>query len=154
MGETDKAVVIVRKIGAPSADVYKAWTDPSILCRWLAPGESVVVDAKTDLRIGGRYSIQFRSPEGDTHEFAGVYRELRHPMRIEKTWTYSGPVGFLRDSPSIVQVDIRELGPRLTEFTLTHRQISTQVACDAYQADWPTCMEKLDAVFCTDEQGT
>ena len=147
MGEIDRSVVFVRRINAPSSDVFKAWTDPALLCKWLAPGESFVTGATTDLRVGGAYRVEFQSPEGNTHEFKGVYRDLQPPNRITKTWLYSGPVDFLCGSESIVQVDIRELGPRLTEYTLTHRQIASKVCCDAYEADWPTCLEKLAVVL-------
>jgi len=147
MGEMDNAVVLVRRIGAPGSDVFNAWTDPAILCRWLAPGENVVVAAETDLRIGGNYRIEFRGPDGATHEFKGSYCELEPPNRIRKTWHYAGPIDFLCGSESIVEVDIRELGPAETEYTLTHRQIRSKAERDAYGADWPSCMQKLGAVF-------
>src|SRR4029079_10658894 len=89
MTERDLApttLVVVRTIAAPVAEVFEAWTDPTLLSRWLAPGPLVVTPASGDARVGGEYRIVARDPLGTDHVTTGEYREVLPPTRLVQTW--------------------------------------------------------------------
>ncbi len=68
---------IVRKLGASPEAVWHAWTDPQALKQWMAPSDAFTVPvAEADVRVGGRYHIVMKAPDGELHDVSGVYREV------------------------------------------------------------------------------
>ena len=60
MMATMKPVVevrIERLISAPRSSVYRAWLEPEILRRWLAPGSMEVSRVEVEERVGGYFRI-------------------------------------------------------------------------------------------------
>ena len=92
---TKPSLTIKRRFNAPPAKVYAAWTDPQMIARWFGPAGVERVEAKTDLRVGGRYHITMHVP-GDQHDVMGVYREV---VPNEKGSSSPGP-GRARRSAS------------------------------------------------------
>lgn len=48
--------------------------------------ETPVRVSEVDLTVGGRYTLQMKSPEGESHTARGVYREIERPDRVVYTW--------------------------------------------------------------------
>lgn len=87
-----------RTISAPPAAVYRAWLDPDILRRWLAPGDLELARAEVDERVGGRFRIwqsQAGTPVGG---FEAELLELVPGERIVFRWGFVGPAR--QDGPS------------------------------------------------------
>jgi uncharacterized protein YndB with AHSA1/START domain len=84
-----REVKVVRSFKAALPLVYRAYTEPALVQRWLLgpPGWSMPV-CEMDVRVGGRYRWRWRSDE-DAREFgfAGVFREVT-PSRLVHTETY------------------------------------------------------------------
>ena len=70
------SLTLKRRIKAPPAKVFAAWTDPALMARWLGPVGTVELIAKTDPRVGGRYEMKMRMPD-DEHNVSGVYLRVR-----------------------------------------------------------------------------
>ena len=51
-------VRLERTIRAAPHAVYRAWLDPEVVPRWLAPGDLTVTLVEIDERPGGRYRIR------------------------------------------------------------------------------------------------
>jgi uncharacterized protein YndB with AHSA1/START domain len=85
----DRELVITRMIDAPPASVYRAWTEPSILTRWVAPRPWTTPRAKMDVRPGGASLIVMRSPEGQDMPCPGVYLEVVPNERLVMTDAYT-----------------------------------------------------------------
>ncbi len=49
------AVRLNRLIPAAPGKVYRAWLEPELLSRWLAPGTMQVTRIEVDERVGGHY---------------------------------------------------------------------------------------------------
>jgi uncharacterized protein YndB with AHSA1/START domain len=77
-----RELVITRVFDAPRELVWKAWTEPEQLMRWLGPKYFTSPSCKIDLRVGGKYLFCMRSPEGQEFWNTGVYREIVEPERI------------------------------------------------------------------------
>jgi uncharacterized protein YndB with AHSA1/START domain len=58
-------VRLQRTIAAPPARVYRAWLDPDLLRRWLAPGSMSVKRAEGEERVGGTYRIWQADEHGE-----------------------------------------------------------------------------------------
>ena len=76
------SLTLKRRIKAPPAKVFAAWTDPALMARWLGPVGTVELTAKTDPRVGGRYEMKMRMPD-DEHNVSGVY--LRDSCRTRSS---------------------------------------------------------------------
>ena len=82
----ERVLVIQRVFDAPRHLVWKAWTEPERMVRWLGPQGFTTTVLKADFRPGGAYRFHMRSPEGTEHWLQGVYRELVEPERLVSTY--------------------------------------------------------------------
>jgi uncharacterized protein YndB with AHSA1/START domain len=93
---SDREVEVTRSFRAPRALVYRAYTEPDLVRRWLLgpPGWSMPV-CEMDVRVGGRYRWRWRSDDnGSEFGFSGTFREVQPPSRLVHTEAYDpGSVG-------------------------------------------------------------
>jgi uncharacterized protein YndB with AHSA1/START domain len=89
---SDREIAMTRVFDAPRALVFRAWTTPDLLKRWLGVhnGWSMVV-CEIDLRVGGSYRYAWRGREGREMGMRGVYREIVVPERIVSTEEFDDP---------------------------------------------------------------
>jgi uncharacterized protein YndB with AHSA1/START domain len=147
MNDTEPAVVLVRTFRASCERLYRAWTDPLMIQRWLAPGANVVEQAETDLRVGGHFRLQTRGSDGVKHRISGRYQELEPGRRIVQTWIYDGPLDLLPGEETLLQIDFTPQDDGTSEMRLTHKRIGRADVREAYEEDWPSCFDKLDPVL-------
>ncbi|MBU1175706.1 MAG: SRPBCC domain-containing protein [Alphaproteobacteria bacterium] len=84
-GETD--IVITRRFNAPKALVWRAYTEPELLKRWLGgmPGWSMTV-CEIDLRVGGGYRWRWRNDDsGAEFGFVATFHAIEPEHRILNT---------------------------------------------------------------------
>ncbi|MGH7820780.1 MAG: SRPBCC family protein, partial [Candidatus Binatia bacterium] len=56
---------IQRVFDAPREKVFRAFTDPEELKLWFGPNDDITVPVvEVDLRAGGRYRIDLKTPDG------------------------------------------------------------------------------------------
>jgi uncharacterized protein YndB with AHSA1/START domain len=89
----EKELIISRVFDAPRDLVFKAWTDPNQIKQWWGPRSFTVPDARVDLRVGGRYLLDMRGPDGRDYWSTGVYREVVVPERIVASDSFSDAEG-------------------------------------------------------------
>ncbi|WP_203333938.1 SRPBCC family protein [Planococcus beigongshangi] len=82
MKKTSTVVLtMARRLQASPADVYKAWTKPELMKKWLFTAEETNRMARNDFKIGGRWEIvDFR--EGKEYRATGEYLEIDPPHRL------------------------------------------------------------------------
>jgi len=118
---SEREVQVTRSFKAPRALVYRAYTEPELLRRWLLgpPGWSMPV-CEMDVRVGGRYRWRWRSDEnGKEFGFSGVFREVQPPARLVHTEAYDpGTVADGYPNEAIVTVTFTDEGQRTTMTTL------------------------------------
>jgi uncharacterized protein YndB with AHSA1/START domain len=78
----DREILMTRVFDAPRHLVFKAFTKPELLKRWLLgpPGWEMVV-YEVDLKVGGTYHFRWRNTDGTEMGMRGVYREIVPPER-------------------------------------------------------------------------
>ena len=93
---SDREVKVTRSFKAPRALVYRAFTEPELVRRWLLgpPGWSMPV-CEMDVRVGGKYRWSWRNDQdGSQFGFNGTFREVQPPAKLVHTETYDpGTVG-------------------------------------------------------------
>src|SRR5262245_35575502 len=83
-------LTLKRRLAAPPALVFDAWTLPRHLANGFGPREAqlATVRARMDVRTGGRFRVSFSSEDGEYHEVGGVYREVVANERLIFTWAW------------------------------------------------------------------
>ncbi len=124
------AVRLERTIPASPAQVYRAWLDPELLVRWMAPGAYAVTRAEVDERVGGHFRIWQADPAGTAAGgFDGELAELVTGQRIAFRWGFVGPQrqdGAAFDS--LLTVTLREAPDGGTVLTLVHERLDDLAA--------------------------
>jgi uncharacterized protein YndB with AHSA1/START domain len=132
-------VRLQRTISAPPHRVYRAWLEPDLLRRWLAPGEMTVTRVEGDGRVGGTYRIWQASAEGeDVGGFEWEVVELVRDERLVFHWRFVGPDRAVDTAlDSRLTVTLREAPGGGTELTLVHDRL------DAFAAAMPDIAEQV-----------
>ncbi|WP_309104930.1 SRPBCC domain-containing protein [Microbacterium sp.] len=135
-----RELVITRTFRAPRERLWRAWTEPTVLARWLHP-KSLRTDPQSvavDLRVGGGYRFTMIDDDGSAYESSGEYLELQHPELIRCSWGAPGePVAEL-------EVRLIDLGARETEMTFCLRgRADDSNRNDSVWAGWREALEEL-----------
>lgn len=137
---TKPSLTLVRNLKASPDKVYGAWSDPQALMRWLAPSDDFAIPiVEADVRVGGRYRIVMKAPDGEEHHVSGVYREVVRNEKLVFTWAW-------RSTPereSLVTVRLRPSATG-TELTLTHEMFYDEEVRDKHQHGWVGCLARLE----------
>src|SRR5262245_5705437 len=108
---SEHEVMVSRSFKAPRELVYKAYTTPSLVQRWLLgpPGWTMPV-CEMDVRVGGKYRWRWRSDtDGKEFGFHGTFREVDPPRRIVHMEYYDpGDVGGDMGNGALITVELTE----------------------------------------------
>ena len=85
---TKPSLTIKRRLKAPPAKVYSAWTDPKQIAKWMGPEGIDALHSEADPRVGGRYRFVMRGTDGEEHDVSGVYREVVPGEKLVFTWAW------------------------------------------------------------------
>jgi uncharacterized protein YndB with AHSA1/START domain len=136
---TKPSLTIKRRLKAPPGRVYAAWTDPRQVVRWWGPEGAQNISAETQVRVGGRFRMVFRTPDGEEHDVSGVYREVEPDAKLVFTWMWR----TLPDRQSLVSVLLKPDGEG-TLLTLVHEQFFDEAARDRHNTGWSGALDKLE----------
>jgi uncharacterized protein YndB with AHSA1/START domain len=93
---SDREVQVVRSFRAPRALVFRSYSEPALIRRWMLgpPGWTMPV-CEMDMRVGGAFKWRWRSEDGaQEFGFFGVFREVDAGVRTVHTETFDpGSVG-------------------------------------------------------------
>jgi uncharacterized protein YndB with AHSA1/START domain len=88
---SDREVAWTRSFAAPRERVFRAFTEPEHVQRWmLGPDGWTMPICEMDLRVGGGWRCVWRNGDGDEFELQGVFREIERPARIVYTESMMG----------------------------------------------------------------
>ena len=80
---SDHTVVVARTFDAPSALVFKMWTDPEHLVRWVIPrGFASPIIEHMDARTGGSLRMRMNYSDGNVYLSKWSFVEVTEPERI------------------------------------------------------------------------
>jgi uncharacterized protein YndB with AHSA1/START domain len=137
------SLAIVRRLDASPEEVWRAWTEPEALKQWMGHSDAFSVPiAECELRVGGRYRIVMKAPDGEDHDVSGVYREVVPNRRLVYTWAWKSTP----ERESLVTVEMRAAAGG-TELTVRHEQFFDDDARDRHHQGWVACLARLER-FC------
>ena len=90
---TTGAVTFVRVFDASRGLVWKAWTEPKRMMQWWGPNMFTSPFCKIDLRVGGKYLMSMRGPDGKDFWSTGIYNEIVPLKRIVLTDSFADEKG-------------------------------------------------------------
>jgi uncharacterized protein YndB with AHSA1/START domain/predicted enzyme related to lactoylglutathione lyase len=140
------SLTIKRRLSAPPARVFSAWTQPQKIMRWFGPAGVQCTHAEFEARVGGRFSIAAISPNGERLQVGGTVREVIPDRKLVYSWAWHSTP----ERESLVTVEFKPDGDG-TLLTLTHEQFFDQDARDRHQYGWNGALDKLEQL-CTFEE--
>jgi uncharacterized protein YndB with AHSA1/START domain len=148
----DATLIIKRMLNAPQELAFKAWTSAEHIQQWMQPEPGMVVPfASMDLRVGGKFRIQMKSPDGEFFTAVGVFQEVTPPERLVYTWDWekdgSGEeFGEVEGKPTLLTVEFLKRGDR-TEMVLMHSRFASVESRDSHGRGWGRIMDSLAKVL-------
>ena len=79
-----------REFDAPRELVFKAFTDPKLVMKWLSPKRLKMKIDKFEAKSGGSWRYMHVDENGNEFAFHGVTHELLAPERIIQTFEFEG----------------------------------------------------------------
>jgi uncharacterized protein YndB with AHSA1/START domain len=109
---------------------------------WGVTGHPQKPIAETDIRVGGRFRVQFWTPDGEHQSVSGLYREVVVNRRLVFSWAWQSTP----ERESQVSIDLKPDGDG-TFLTLTHEQFADQKACDDHRRGWTLALDNIERLF-------
>ena len=126
-----------RTFRAARQRVFDALTKAEELKRWHSAGPTTVDATEVDLRVGGKWRVDMRTPEGRTYYVSGSYQEIDPPSRLVYTWKWDTDLDY-----SQVTVEFHDLGDA-TEIVLRHDGLATPKSRADHERGWLAGFAKL-----------
>lgn len=103
--------VITRRFNAPRDLVFRIWTEPSHLKKWICPKDFIVLDVEVDLAVGGKWRSGMRAPDGAEYYMNGVYQEIKRPERLVFThsWEDETQPGHIPGHETLITITLDEI---------------------------------------------
>ena len=144
----DATLILKRMLNAPPDLAFQAWTSAEHIQQWMRPEPGMVVPlANMDLRVGGKFRIQMKMPDGEFFTAVGVFKEVKAPERLVYTWDWEkdgsgAEFGEVEGKTSLITVEFlkRDKG---TELVLTHRRLATVETRDSHARGWGRIAESF-----------
>ena len=88
-------IVITRTFDAPRELLFKVYTDPESMPKWLGPKRLAMTVHKMEVRPGGEWRYTHSEADGTEYRFRGVYHDVVSPERIVGTFEFEGMPGHV-----------------------------------------------------------
>lgn len=129
-----------RVFRSPPDRLYRAFTDPDALARWLPPFGFVGKVHEMDARVDGRWRMSFiHFASGHTHSFGGTYLELVPGERLRYTSVFDDPSlpGTMETLVTLKPVSVG------TEFVAEQSNIPDVIPAEACYLGWQESLTAL-----------
>ena len=137
MGNT---VRLQRIFTAPPERVFRAFTDPRALVKWMAPHGFIAQVNHSDVRTSGSYSMTFINfSTGAKHSFHGQYQEviLNKLLRYTDEFDSEELAGEIQ-----VTVELKDMSVG-TELTIVQEGLPDVIPVDACYLGWQESLQLL-----------
>ena len=140
------SVRLSQTVSATPEAVFAAFTEPSEIRKWHAPGaDFTVCIADVDPRVGRQYRVGMQPPDCDApYTFSGVCREVNPPKRLVYTCRWEPPERDMGESLVIIEFEPKS---DLTEVVVVHDLLPDQQAADDHTRGWSGTLESLARHF-------
>jgi uncharacterized protein YndB with AHSA1/START domain len=144
--KSERELVVTRSFDGPARIVFEAWTRPELFKQWWAPKSMGVplLSCEMDVRVGGRYRLEFGHDASESSAFFGRYIEVTPYSRL--AWTNDES-----DDAAVTTVTFEERGGRT--LLVLHELYPSKDALDeailGMEGGMPKQFEQLDELLAT-----
>jgi uncharacterized protein YndB with AHSA1/START domain len=126
-------ITIVRDFDASPDKLFRAYTDPELVARWMGPRSVGTTVERWDAHTGGSYRFANTRGGEEIARFYGSFHEVRPDTRIVWTFTYEG----VPDGVALETITFEDLGGGRTRV----RSVSVVDSLEARDAALASGME-------------
>ncbi|MGA8882704.1 MAG: SRPBCC family protein [Acinetobacter sp.] len=129
-----------RVFSAPPERVFRAFTDPDALVKWMAPHGFTAHVEHSDVRTGGSYRMSFTNfSTGTRHSFHGNYRQVVQNQLLRYTDQFDMPE--LAGEIEVI-IELKEVSVG-TELQITQAGLPSVIPPDACYLGWQESLQLL-----------
>jgi uncharacterized protein YndB with AHSA1/START domain len=139
--EKTRVLKIERVFDAPVDLVWRCWTEKQHLDKWSAPKGYTIPKSQGDTRVGGKYHLVMRTPDGHDLGLGGVYREIVPHKKLVMThvWDEDG-------IETVVTVRFEDMGKR-TKMIFEQSGFTSDDSMNGHEGGWTECFDILDELL-------
>ena len=144
--KAERELVVTRTVNGPTRIVFEAWTKPELFKQWWVPKSlgMTLRSCELDVRVGGRYRIEFGRDASESMAFIGKYIEVIPHSRL--VWTNEES-----DEGAVTTVTFEEKGGKT--LLILHELYPSKEALDGafegMEGGMPEQFEQLDELLVT-----
>ncbi len=157
-GNEQERMTITRVFDAPRELVWKAWTDPKYVMQWWGPRGFTCPTCKIDFRVGGKFLISMKSPDGQEFYNGGEYHEIVPHEKIVSSMYFADANGNKVEAAELgieheaiedaVDVTLFEdLGNGQTKLTFIGNETAESARESGQAEGWNQILEKIEEVL-------
>jgi uncharacterized protein YndB with AHSA1/START domain len=94
-------MVVTRIFDAPRELVWKAWTEPKYVMQWWGPKGFSASSCEMDFRVGGKFLLCTKMPDGQDFWHCGEYHEIVPQEKIVSSMYFSDSKGNRLESAEL-----------------------------------------------------
>ncbi|MBV8795064.1 MAG: SRPBCC domain-containing protein [Hyphomicrobiales bacterium] len=139
IADEETILLIKRTFKARAEDVFDAWLTRERWQAWIGPEG---MDCKVTLlepRVGGRYRVDMRGPDGSLIPVSGQFKVIDRPRTLSFTWGWDGDP----TRQSLITLQFIEVNGT-TEFTLRQEGLQTVENRRQHEHGWNGALAKLE----------
>jgi uncharacterized protein YndB with AHSA1/START domain len=158
MGNEPERMVVIKDFDAPRELVWKAWTEPKYVMQWWGPKGFSCPTCHIDFRVGGKFLISMKSPDGPEFYNGGEYHEIVPHEKIVSSMYFADADGNKVEAAELgieheaiedaVDVTLFEdLGNGQTKLTFIGNETAEEAKSSGQAEGWNQILEKIEEVL-------
>lgn len=133
-------VKLHRVLKAKPERVFRAFTDPDAMAKWLPPNGFTGQVHEMDAKVGGRYRMSFTNfSTGSSHAFGGEFLEIVENERIKYTDKFEDP-NMPGEMVTTVAIKAVSVG---TELNIEQTGVPEMIPAEACYLGWQESLRLL-----------
>ena len=137
---SDWSIAVDRNVALSVEQVYRAWVEPDLMKRWMAPGTMRVPELTIDAVEGGLWQLVMVDVDGSRQKAFGRYTRLSRSEAVDLTWEWEGV--HYETAISVTLVVGQASGK--TEVCIEQKGFPSMDAAQSHEAGWNSCLDKLE----------
>jgi uncharacterized protein YndB with AHSA1/START domain len=137
------SLALTRTFDATPARVFACFTSKEEMGAWMGPYDIRGEVLELEPRVGGRYRIAMRKPDGSELFAGGVFQAIEEPDLLAFTWRWEDG-----EANTLIIVELRAVGSG-TEMKFRQEGFTEETYRDKHIHGWNGCLDKMATYLAT-----